>query len=339
MKRILIDTDIGTDVDDAMALSLAALSPELILEGVTTVHGDAPLRARIARRLLMLAGRADVPVVAGASFPMQAPLPPNFHWQPRLRGHEGRGILSEEELAPSADKEAVRDDAAAFIVEKARQYRGELAVIAIGSLTNVARALQLEPRLADWLHDLTIMGGMVDASRFDWHPMLETNLNCDPQATREVFASGIPLTLVPMEVTTQVFLTAEQRAEMRSWGSPLATTLVTLMEEMLEGMASLSEELGLPADFYQGRTFMHDPLAIYTSMATQHVTTRRMNIAIEEIDQTVRTIAYADRPPNAWVCDRVEPAAFVDFWMGRIRSQSARSVKSPDTAATQVAQN
>ncbi|MCC7208417.1 MAG: nucleoside hydrolase, partial [Anaerolineae bacterium] len=82
MKRIILDTDIGTDVDDAIALSLAALSPELRIEGVTTVHADAALRARIARRILDLAGRADIPVVAGASQPLQMPLPPNFHWMP-----------------------------------------------------------------------------------------------------------------------------------------------------------------------------------------------------------------------------------------------------------------
>jgi hypothetical protein len=85
MKQAIIDTDIGTDVDDAMAISLAALSPDLEILGVTTVHADAPLRARIARKLLDLAGRNDVPVVSGASHPLQMPLPYNFTWMPRLR--------------------------------------------------------------------------------------------------------------------------------------------------------------------------------------------------------------------------------------------------------------
>jgi hypothetical protein len=76
------------------------------------------------------------------------------------------------------------------------------------------------------------------------------------------FASGVPLTIVPMEVTTQVYLTPENRAEIRSWGTPLAQTLVAMMEEMFPGMDSLNAEAGLGEDFYQGRTFMHDPLAV-----------------------------------------------------------------------------
>ncbi|MCC6802800.1 MAG: nucleoside hydrolase [Anaerolineae bacterium] len=323
MKRIILDTDIGTDVDDAMALSLAALSPELLIEGVTTVHADAPLRARIARRVLELAGRPDVPVVAGASIPLQMPLPPNFHWMPKLRGHEGQGILSPDELTPTADLAASRDAAARFIIERAAAYPGELSLITIGALTNVGRALQLEPRLADMIQDITLMGGAVSFTGTDWHPMLETNLNCDPLATRLVFDSGIPLTLVPIEVTTQVFLTTEQRAIMRMWRRPLADALVTLMEHMLEGMASLSDELKLSEDIYQGRTFMHDPLAVYTSMATQLVVTKRMHVAIEFLDDVVRTIAHPERTPNLRVCTQVDAPAFVDFWLARIRDMDA----------------
>ncbi len=91
MKRLLVDTDIGTDVDDALALALAATTGEAQLIGVTTVHADAPLRARLAARLLHLAGRDDVPVVPGASRPLAPPLPEAFHWHARLWGHEGAG--------------------------------------------------------------------------------------------------------------------------------------------------------------------------------------------------------------------------------------------------------
>lgn len=319
MKRIILDTDIGTDVDDAMALTLVAASPEFEVIGVTTVHADAPLRARIARRLLHMAGRDDIRVIAGASIPLQMPLPEKFHWMPRLRGHEGKGILTEEELIPTADLQATADDAAQFIIEAAAKYRGELSLITIGAQTNVARALQIEPRLADWIREITVMGGTVDTARFNWAPLLETNLNCDPLASDVVFRSGIPLTLVPMETTTQVFLTPQQRADMRSWGHPLTDTLVTLMEEMLESFSTLSDELGLPADFYEGRTFMHDPLAVYTSMATQLINVRRTNVNLEVIDRVVRTMPYADRQPNMQVCEWVEAAPFVQFWLERVR--------------------
>jgi purine nucleosidase len=319
MKRIILDTDIGSDVDDAMALSLVASSPELLVEGITTVHADAPLRARIARRVLEYAGRSDIPVVAGASIPLQMPLPEKFHWMPRLRGHEGKGILTPDELQPTADLVASADDAALFIIEKARAHPGELSLITIGAHTNVGRALQLEPRLPEWIRDITIMGGVVDTDRFTWAPLLETNLNCDPLASELVFKSGIPLTLVPMEVTTQVFLTHDMRADMRRWNHPLTNALVNMMEEMLDSFSTLSEELDLPADFYEGRTFMHDPLAIYCSMATELVAVRRMHVQLEVIDRVVRTMPYAERTPNINVCIQVDAQNFVGFWMQRIR--------------------
>jgi purine nucleosidase len=319
MKRVIIDTDIGTDVDDAMALSLAALSPQLDIVGVTTVHADATLRARVARKLLSMANREDIPVIAGASLPLQMPLPANFTWMPKLRGHEGVGILEGSELIPSTEPNLTSDDAAKFIIDQAQQNQGELSIITIGPMSNVGRALQLEPRLTSWIHSLTLMGGTVYSDKFPFPPMLETNLNADPEAARLVFTSGIPLYIVPMEVTTQVYLTARQRQEMLQWNNPLATRLVALMEEMFEGMASLSAEAGLAEDFYLDRTFMHDPLAIYTAMSCQHITTRRMHVTYEVVDQVVRTVPHFDLMPNCWVCVNVDAKHFVEYWLEQIK--------------------
>lgn len=326
-KRVILDTDIGTDVDDAMALLLALASPELEVVGVTTVHADAPLRARLARKLLALAGRKDVPVVAGASLPLADPLPPNFHWHPRLRGHEGVGVLSAEELIPSPELHAGADDAAHFIMEQAGLRPGELSLVTIGSLTNVGRALQLEPRLAEWIRDVTLMGGTVYAERFPWPPMLETNLNCDPEATRLVFESGMPLTVVPMEVTTQVFLTAEQRAHLAALGAPLADALVTMMEGMLVGMDSLSSEVGLSEDFYQGRTFMHDPLAVAAAFGSPLVTVERLHVKYEVIEQVVRIMPHAHLEGNLNVAVGVDALAFVDFWLDRVETFAGGSAR------------
>jgi purine nucleosidase len=164
MKCAILDTDVGTNVDEALALALIAASPELQVEGVTTVHADA------------LAGCGDNPVIPGASTPLEEPLPEPFHWGPHLWGHEGVGILSSEELVPTDDLDAHAEAAAKSIIEKAAAHLGELSLIAIGPLTNIARALQTDPRLADRILDLTTMGGMLDTSRSDWPPMLETNL-------------------------------------------------------------------------------------------------------------------------------------------------------------------
>lgn len=320
MKRIILDTDIGTDVDDAMALVLAVASPELQIEGITTVHADAPLRARIARRLLDMTGNESVPVIAGASLPLQMPLPENFHWKPRLRGHEGVGVLEAAILAPTPDITTTADDAAHFIIEKAQACAGELSLITIGALTNLGRALQIQPRLADWIRDVTIMGGVLDTQRFTWPPMFEVNLNCDPLASRLVFAAPWPITLVPMEVTTQVYLTTEHRAAMRAWDQPLSTTLVHLMEHMQESFADFSREVGVTSDFYQGRTYMHDPLAVYASMACRYLTVRRIPVQLEVIDNVLRTISRPEHAPNVQVCVDVDAGAFVNMWIERVKA-------------------
>ena len=163
------------------------------------------------------------------------------------------------------------------------------------------------------------MGGMIDTSKTDWPPVLETNLNADPGAAEIVFAAGLPLTLVPVEVTTQVFLTPEQRAALRSWKHPLAGTLVTLMEEMLARFAHFAEEQSLPNDLFAGRTFMHDPLAVYTAIATRLVTVRRTCVQLEVHDRVLRTIAYPDRRANVWVCVDVDAPGLVGYWLDSIK--------------------
>jgi purine nucleosidase len=319
VKRVILDTDVGTDVDDALAITLAVASPELKIEGITTVHADAPLRARIAQRLLELAGCTGIPVVAGASFPIAMPLPEKFHWNPRLRGHEGHGLLPPQDLTPTSDLHATADEAARFIIERAAANAGELSLIAIGPLTNLGRALQLEPGLRDMIRDVTLMGGMVDAQRVPWPPVLETNLNADPGAAEIVFASGIPLTIVGFEVTTQVFLSPAQRAEIRSWDQPLTNVLVTLMEQMLENFATFSQEMELTIDIFQGRTYMHDPLAICTSIASDFVLVRPMHVQLGIHDYVLRTMPYADRDPNVRVCIDVNAPEMVHFWLSRIK--------------------
>jgi len=321
MRRIILDTDVGTDADDALALALAAAHPDIQLVGVTTVHADAPLRARIARRLLQLAGREEVPVVAGASLPLAAPLPDTFHWHPRLWGHEGTGLLSLQDLTPTraVDLDATADDAARFIVERVSASPGDISLVAIGPLTNIARALRLEPRLSDWARDLTLMGGMVDATRTPWPPVLETNLNADPGAAEIVFAAGLPMTIVPFEVTTQVFLSPAQRASMRAWKRPLADALVTLMEEMLARFADFSRAMNLPSDIFQGeRTYMHDPLAVYASVASTLIAVRGAHIQLEVHDRVLRTIASPDRAPNMRVCVDVDAPRFVKQWLSQV---------------------
>ena len=165
------------------------------------------------------------------------------------------------------------------------------------------------------------MGGMVEAEGVPWPPVLETNLNADPGAAEIVFGSGVPLTIVPFEVTTRVFLTPAHRALMRSWRTPLVTALVVLMEQMLDGFADFSATMSLPADIFQGDpSYMHDPVAVYAAMAARHVLLRRRHVALEVRDRVLRTTAYPDRQLNMRVCEAVDAPAFVAFWLERVAS-------------------
>ena len=150
-KTIILDTDIGTDVDDLLALSLVLTSPELELIGVTTVYGDVALRAQMVCRLLTLRGVSDIPVAMGASKPLLGKRA--VYWE----GHEGKGLLTPDEKAtPLRDEHAVD-----MIVRTAMARPGEITLVAIGPLTNVALAFLREPRLAQALAGLLIMGGSV----------------------------------------------------------------------------------------------------------------------------------------------------------------------------------
>src|SRR5262249_27868961 len=169
-RRIVLDTDIGSDVDDALALGLALASPELDLVAVTTVSGDTTVRARIAARLLALAGRADVPVYAGCSEPLGGGA--GFAWF----GHEGEGLLD-------GARGAVAPEHAVDALLRLFREQDGLELVTIGPLTNVAEALERDPALARRVVRLTAMGGWLREVAIGGNrlpPAVDYNLCSDP---------------------------------------------------------------------------------------------------------------------------------------------------------------
>ena len=152
---IVIDTDIGSDPDDALALCLALASPEVDVHGVTIVSGDVDLRARMAARLLGMAGREDIPVFKGQGPPIGAS---SVDVAPELTGLEGRGLLDQPYDGPEATIE--QHAAIDWLVEESR--RRPFHLVAIGPLTNVALAMERDAGFAERLLSLTIMGGLLD---------------------------------------------------------------------------------------------------------------------------------------------------------------------------------
>ena len=187
--RVILDTDFGTVVDDCLALALVLGSPELRLEGVTCVYGDVALRGRMVAKLLLLAGRDDVPVLLGAGRPLLGLRP--IHWP----GHEGIGLLEpNDDLPPPAPEHAVD-----FLVRTIMANPGQIHLLAIGPLTNVALAFARELRLAGQLRHPRSWPAPSAASTASTSPSQSTT---SPAPPRRPVSSSLPALPPPSSCST-----------------------------------------------------------------------------------------------------------------------------------------
>jgi inosine-uridine nucleoside N-ribohydrolase len=210
--RVIIDTDPG--VDDALALLLAMRSPELKIEAITPVAGNVPLELTLpnALRMVEIAGRTDIPVAAGA----RAPLVRRLVTATYAHGENGLGGA----VFPEPKTKPVATPAAEMIREIVRKYPGEVTLITIGPLTNVATALSADPELASMVQGLIMMGGSLSGGNIT--PAAEFNIYVDPEAARIVFQSGIPVTMVGLDVTRKTSLTDEHVRALEATQNPVS---------------------------------------------------------------------------------------------------------------------
>ncbi|MGC2182278.1 MAG: nucleoside hydrolase [Terriglobales bacterium] len=198
-SRVIIDTDPG--VDDALALLLAMRSPELKIEGITPVAGNVPLDLTLpnALRMVEIAGRTDIPVAAGARVPLVRRLVTAAY----AHGENGLGGA----VFPEPKTKPIPQPAAEFIRAVVRKYPGEVTLIPIGPLTNIASALNLDSELAAMVRGIVLMGGSLSGGNIT--PAAEFNIYVDPEAARIVFQSGIPITMVGLDATRKTSLTED----------------------------------------------------------------------------------------------------------------------------------
>jgi uridine nucleosidase len=196
-SKIVFDTDPG--IDDAMALLLALSSPEIEIVGLTTVFGNTHIEGttRNALNLLNFAGRPDIPVAKGAGQPMVAPLGLTGEF---VHGDDGMGNLGWTDVH-NADQKPLNMHAAQFIVETIMGNPGEITLVAVGPMTNVGLALQLEPRIATHARNVVIMGGSV-LTPGNVSPTAEANIHNDPHAAALLFNAGWDITMAGLDVTT-----------------------------------------------------------------------------------------------------------------------------------------
>ena len=242
-SRVIIDTDPG--VDDALALLLAMRSPELKIEGITPVAGNVPLELGLpnALRMVEIAGRADIPVAAGAKVPLLRRLVTATY----AHGENGLGgaVFPEPQLTPIAIP------AAEFIREVVRKYPGEITLITIGPLTNIATALNADPTLGSQIKGLVMMGGSLSGGNIT--PAAEFNIYVDPEAARIVFQSGIPITMVGLDVTRKTSLTDDHVRALEAHDNPVSQAAAKIARNAINH----NREQG----FLVGPN-MHDSLAV-----------------------------------------------------------------------------
>jgi purine nucleosidase len=238
---VLLDTDIGTDIDDAWAVAYALTRDDFDLVAVTITDGDTKARARVALKLLHAAARAEVPVAVGR----QTPVPPE------------RIDFQLQWADDFAAKVPAGRPAAEVIVAEARRRPGELVLVAVGPLQNVADALRLEPRLPALVKRLVLMSGCVYTST--WGLVAEWNVTQAIDDARLVYGAGFPLTIVPLDSTTKVVLKQEERERLLKSPNPLTTALEALYRLWLEKpdqRMTLHDQLALveaahPGDYFE----------------------------------------------------------------------------------------
>jgi inosine-uridine nucleoside N-ribohydrolase len=297
--RVILDVDPGHD--DAVAIMLACAAPELDLLAITTVAGNVPLEktTRNALRILSLIGRTDLPVAAGASSPLRRAL----HTAENIHGESG---LDGPEI-PDPSFEPHERGAADLIADTIRDSPEPVNLIPTGPLTNVATFLREHPDLKERVARISLMGGSIGLGNTT--PAAEFNVYVDPEAAREVFESGLPITMSGLDVTHQAGAGSAERENLRSLGR-----IGGVVAELLEFFAGTYERI-----FGFDAPPLHDAVAVAAVLEPALLKTRPMRVDVECESELTRGETVCDfygvsgKPPNAEVGVDLDRDGFFDL--------------------------
>lgn len=319
-RRIIIDTDPGTD--DALALLLALRSPEVRVEAITVSAGNVIGEQGLenARRLVSFAGRCEVPVVGGARRPLAQPLVTAEFWH----GANGLAGIDLPESGCAADTRF----APHAIVELVRRYPGEITLVPVGPLTNIAMAMAIDPGIVPLVREVVLMGGALDDGNVT--PVAEANIYGDPEAAAAVFNAGWRVTMVGLDVTHRTLFTTAHLERLAATQTPVAEFVVRVLRQLI----------ALEAQYGSAGAPMHDPLAIGVVLDPSLVSTLPMRVDVELKGQFTRgqtvgnkrntTERYEERDgrmvmvelvqltPNAHVATAVDAPRFLDVFIERM---------------------
>jgi purine nucleosidase len=283
-EKIIIDTDIGDDVDDAFAVALALRSPELQILGITTTFGDTETRAKLADRLLGETGHSDIPVAAGT--------PTKVNNTFSQRAYADGGHFARQSHPKAVD----------FILDQIRRNPGQITLVAIGPLVNVGELIDRDRETFRKLHRVVLMGGSIARGYGDLGyapdrgPEPEWNIKNDVRAAQKLFASGVPIFMMPLD-STQLKLDEVKREILFRTGTPLTDTLTLLYHEWGQQTPTLFDVMTV--------AYILDPKLCPTTP---------LHISVDEQGFTRATAGAR----NAEVCLDSDPEAFFRFYIQRV---------------------
>ena len=312
-RSIIIDTDMLAD--DALAVLLAVASPELDVKAITCMAGRDPVEVitQNTLRVLRLADAGGIPVASGATKPLLAKAGTGL-----ILGQKSpwnRLIGSVEEFMPTPDNEPHPSHAVELILSLVNQHANDIELVTLGPLTNIAMCLMSDDNFANKVSHVVMMGGAIFVPG-NSAPAAETNVYADPEAARIVFQSGLPITMVGLDVTTKVLMTMEHAQQVQTSRLPTVNKFIAeIISSSLEAQRAIRKWNGFP---------MHDPLAMAVAFDTSLVTTERMFVDVETQGELSRGSTVGDsrnvwgKTPNVDVCVGVEADRFMEFYVDRI---------------------
>ena len=276
VQKVILDTDIGGDVDDAYALALLASLREAKVLGVTTVSGPTDQRAQSAAKLLATLGRSEIPIYAGRR--SDQPMNRQYEWARDFRSNSMKKFSAVE-----------------FLRKQIQGAPGEITLIAIGPLTNLAELFVRYPETARQIKRIVIMGGAIYVG-YDSKPpgVSEHNIKCDPVSARVVFTSGAPLTMVGLDATAMMQLNEEHQKKLFALGTPAT-----------DALAALTNLWGnrIPT--------MFDPMAVAYALGHRFADDQQQHVVVDDDGLTRIT----DGPRNVTILLNPQKEAFLDWYI------------------------
>ncbi len=313
--RIIIDTDPG--VDDALAILLALASPEIKLEALTTICGNIGIERTTynALSVLELVKAGQIPVARGCTHPLVRPIPVSGE---AVHGQSGLGKAQ----MPEPRSETASQHAVDYLIERILAEPQQITLFTIGPMTNLALALRKEPRIAQAIKELVIMGGAIRQGG-NVTPLAEFNVHADPHAAHIVFHSGIPITLVPLDATYKCLLTSADIERLNRISSPIA--------RFVHDSTAVYMEFYKKYEGFEGCA-LHDPLTLAVIIAPELFTFENHYVDVDISDGISSGNTFADfmkvakKPSNIKVALDVRGRDFIELFIERMESLS-RSIQ------------